>query len=59
MILLFGQFVYYGIVLRLNPYGPICLIHFLHYSIVQPHTIFYKTKEYSDIPLYMGGWITS
>jgi len=40
--------------------GPICSNHFLHYSIVQPQSLtpyFYKTKEYSDMSIYMGGKI--
>ena len=41
---------------------PIRLNYFLHYSIVQPQSLtpyFYKTKEYSDMSLYMGGKIRS
>jgi len=45
-----------------NTCGPICLIPFLHYSIVQSQSLtpyFYKTKEYSDMSLYMDRKIRS
>jgi len=37
-------------------------IYLNHYSLVQPQSLtpyFYKTKEYSDMSLYMGGNIRS
>ena len=47
--------------IRITSLGPICFKnHFLYYSIVQPQSLtpyFYKTKEYSDMSLYMGGKI--